>query len=165
MPEDRTVVGVVGKPFGLTGEVYVRPDPDVSYRFTPGKSFALADGSVTVQAARDHAGRTVVRFADVDDRAGAEALRGTVLSVPRAELELERDAFWTSDLIGRDVVDADGRRLGVVEGAVDGPAHDYLALARVQGGRALIPSVAELLTITDDRIVVANLPGLLDEEE
>lgn len=162
MPSDRVVVGVVGRPFGLRGDVYVRPDPDISFRFEPGARLALAGRTLTVAAAHDHAGRTVVRFADVADRAAAEALRGAALTVPRAHLPLDPDVFWTSELVGRQVVDADGQALGVVEGAADGPAHDYLVVSRREGGPAFIPCVAELLTITEDAIVVENLPGLLD---
>ena len=162
----RVIVGVVGKPVGLAGEVYVRPDPDLAHEFGPGQRYPR-DGrdDLVVAASRVHSGRQVVRFEGVDDREGAEALRGTVLTLPRTEVALDDDAFWSDDLLGREVVDDDGQLVGVVESTLDGAAHDYLVLARPDGGEVLIPAVADLLDVTAERIVVHAIPGLLDADE
>ena len=113
---------------------------------------------------RVHAGRLIIAFEGVEDREAAEALRGTVLTLPRADVPLDEDAFWAGDLLGREVVDDVGALVGVVEGTLDGPAHDYLVLARPDGGEALLPAVADLVDIGPERIVVHAIPGLLDPE-
>jgi 16S rRNA processing protein RimM len=163
--EALVVVGVVGKPFGLAGDVYVRPDPDLDDGFPEGRSYRTsgtgAPSTLTVAVSRLHSGRRVVRFDDVNDREGAAALRGVTLAVPRDEVTIDADAFWASDLVGRDVVDDAGDLVGVVEQVVDGPAHDYLVLARPDGGEVSIPAVDALLDIGADRIVVHAIPGLL----
>jgi 16S rRNA processing protein RimM len=174
------VAGVVGKPLGLHGEVYVHPDPDVVDQFEVGRSYrasrpvaedAGASGSstsagerrMTVVSSRVHAGRRLVRFDGIGNRDAAEALRGLVLSVPRDEVALDENAFWADALLGREVVDAAGGLIGVLESTLDGHAHDFLVVARPDGGEVLIPAVAELVDLTGERIVVQTIPGLLDE--
>lgn len=157
-------VGVVGKPLGLRGEVYVQPDPDVGEQFPPGATYAAGDRTLTVAASRLHGNRRVVRFAGVEDRKDAEALRGAVLTLDRADVNLAADAFWTDDVVGRAVVTVEGERVGTLAEVTDGAAHDYLVIARPDGRELLVPAVDELVEVTADHIVVQLLPGLLDEE-
>jgi 16S rRNA processing protein RimM len=166
---DEVVVGVIGKPHGLRGDVYVRPDPDLGDDFPPGRTYRVAavdrphPATLTVAASQLHSGRRIVRFEGVPDRDAAAALRGLVLSIPKADALIEEGAFWAAELLGREVVDEDGTLLGTVEGVRDGHAHDYLVLARTDGGEVLLPAVDDLLDITADRVVVRVIPGLLEE--
>jgi 16S rRNA processing protein RimM len=105
-----------------------------------------------------------MRFVGIDTREAVEALRGTVLRVPRDEVPLDPDAFWSDDLLGREVTDDDGSLVGVVEATLDGAAHDYLVIARPDGGEVMVPAVAELVEVGPDRIVVHAVPGLLDDD-
>jgi 16S rRNA processing protein RimM len=76
------VVGVIGRPHGVRGEVAVELRTDEpERRFAPGQALREEGGNrvFTVRSARDHAGRLLVRFAELADRAGAEAARGTLL--------------------------------------------------------------------------------------
>lgn len=166
--DDLVVVGVVGKPFGVRGECYVRPDPDTGDDFPVGRTYRVSAGpaghpsTLTVAHSHLHSGRWVVRFEDAVDRDGAEAVRGCVLAVPRTEATLDEGAFWTADLLGREVVDDAGDLVGVLEATADGAAHDYLVVARPDGGELLIPAVEELVDVDDERIVVHVIPGLLE---
>lgn len=162
---DRVVVGVVGKPVGLRGEVYVRPDPDVEHEFPIGHTYQTSGRTLTVAATREHAGRLVVRFAEASDRDAAETLRGLVLTVERAEVTLAEDALWAADVLGAEVVDQVGELVGVVEGLLDGPAHDYLVVARTDGGEVLVPAVADLIEVRAGQVVIQAIPGLLDAPE
>jgi 16S rRNA processing protein RimM len=160
------VVGTLGKPFGIRGAVYVHPDPDVVHDFAPGTAYTLPDGrTLIVSSTHVHGRRRTMMFEGVADREGAEALRGAVLTVSRDAVELEEDAFWTTDLIGLEVRDPAGAVVGVVESTLDGPAHDYLVVARPDGGEALIPAVDDLVEVTSDAVIVRAIPGLLDPDE
>ena len=159
------IVGVVGKPLGLRGEVFVRPNPDVGHEFVAGEHLAGPDDlELVVAEARLHSNRQVMRFEGVESREAAEALRGTVLSVPRETVALEDDSFWNDELLGREVVDDSGAVVGVLESTLDGAAHDYLVIARPDGGEVLVPAVADLVNVEADRIVVHAIPGLLDDD-
>jgi len=159
------VVGVVAKALGLAGETFVRPDPDLDEPFPPGAAYASSrGGELVIASSRLHSGRQVVRFDGVDSREAAEALRGTELRRPRADIPLDDDAFWTDELIGREVLDDSGAVVGVVEAVADGAAHDYLVVARPDGGEVLLPAVAELVEVGADHVVVHAIPGLLDDQ-
>jgi 16S rRNA processing protein RimM len=165
MGPDEVVVGVVGKPFGVRGDVYVRPDPDLEHDFAPGTAYRLADGRViTVDVSWVHGNRRIVRFAEAREREAAEALRGALLTVPRGDLALAEDALWVDDLLGREVRDDSGELVGLVEGVRDGHAHDYLVVARTDGGEILVPLVADLIDLRGEAVVVRSVPGLLDDD-
>jgi 16S rRNA processing protein RimM len=149
---DDLIVGVIGKPFGIRGEVYVRADPDLDHDFAPGTTYTLADGRRLVAASTHvHGNRRLLAFEGVADRDEAEALRGAILSVPR-------DA----------VRDPEGALLGTVAGFLDGPAHDYLVLARPGGREALVPLHEDLVDLdagaAGDQVVLRPIPGLLDDD-
>jgi 16S rRNA processing protein RimM len=162
----QVVVGTLGKPFGVKGAVYVHPDPDVEHTFPAGTVYTLDDGrTLTVSTVHQHGRRWTISFEGIVDRDAAEALRGAVLTVPRDAVELAEDAFWSADLIGLEVRDAGGGIVGVVESTLDGPAHDYIVVARTDGGEVLIPVVDELVDVSADAVVVRAIPGLLDPDE
>lgn len=175
--DDQVTVGVVGKALGLRGEVLVRPDADLPPEvFSVGRTFGVrpvaADpdssglwpATLRIASTRVHAGRRIVRFADVETRERAEGLRTAQLTLSRAEIALDDDAFWSADLLGREVVDSTGAVVGVLEAVADGAAHDYLVVARADGGELLIPAVSDLVTVGTDAIVVDAIPGLLDPD-
>ena len=57
------------------------------------------------------------------------APRGTELYVHREELPpLEEDAYYVADLVGLDVLDENGVKVGVVHDVLPGPANDVLEL-------------------------------------
>ncbi|MGI9017669.1 MAG: ribosome maturation factor RimM [Euzebya sp.] len=166
-PVQQVVVGRVGKPFGVKGDVYVFADPDLADPFDEGVTYSVATSSrrLTVARSRMHGDRLVVAFEGSHAREDAEELRGLVLTRARSQVALEPDMIWVDDLIGRQVIDADGGLVGVVLGVADGHAHDYLIVARPDGGEAVVPMVAELLDWTVDPITVQSLPGLLDPDK
>jgi 16S rRNA processing protein RimM len=166
MAAPRVIVGVISKALGLKGEVFVRADPDVAHEFVPGEEFVVAGGRrLVVASSRFHSGhRLVLRFEGIDTRDAVAELRDVVLEVDRDEVELEEDAFWNDDLLGREVFDDRGELVGVLEATMDGAAHDYLVVARPDGAEVLIPAVADLVDITAERIVVTAIPGLLDPD-
>lgn len=165
MTPRRVAVGVVRKPFGLRGAVFVHPDRDLPEAFAPGSVYATARGPLTVVESMVHRGMQIVTFAGVADREGAGALRDLVLERDAAPDDLaaeDAEAFWTDQVLGRAVLDADGAPLGEVADLRDGAAHDYLVVRTPGGREVLVPAVAELVEITPDRVVVQTLPGLFD---
>src|SRR5690242_12946856 len=106
MPE-RVLVAQIGAAHGLRGEVRL-------WSFTEDpmavKDFALEgeDGSRTfaIESVRPGKDFLVARFAGVNDRSAAEALRNTKLYVPRAHLPAaEPGEFYHADLIGLAAID------------------------------------------------------------
>jgi 16S rRNA processing protein RimM len=172
IPPARLVVGRVLRPHGVRGELAVEVLSDAPDRFSPGAELAVGEPDaaqplrpVTVEAARLHQGRLLLRLVGVDDRDAADRLRGALLSIPLAAARpLAADEFWPHQLIGLAVVDRDGRERGRVAEVVPGAAHDLLTVELTEGGSALVPAVAALVTVELQarRVLVDDLPGLLD---
>ncbi|MDT0378748.1 ribosome maturation factor RimM [Streptomyces sp. DSM 42041] len=168
------VVARVGRAHGIRGEVTVEVRTDEpEMRLAPGAVLATDPpgvGPLTIETGRVHSGRLLLRFAGVQDRTGAEALRNTLLV---AEVDPEQspddpEEFYDHQLLDLDVVTRDGRAVGRVEEIAHLPAQDLLVVRRPDGGEALIPFVTEIVPEIDlsaQRMVVDPPPGLLDEEE
>ena len=123
-PEPELVrIGRVGRPHGVDGAFVVEDASEDPARFEVGAEL-LVDGNLArVTVSRQVGGR---RHAIKLDR---PAQRGAVLAVPRDDLlPLPGDSYYVADLIGLDVLDERGVRVGVVRDVLPGPANDALEL-------------------------------------
>jgi 16S rRNA processing protein RimM len=168
------VVGRVGKPHGLRGEVTVEvrtDEPD--RRFAVGTTLraerpqgsAAAWPALTVAGTRWHQSTLLVRFEELPDRTTAEGARGLVLhaDVPADESPEDPDEFYDHQLVGLAAEDLDGRPLGEVTAVLHG-AQDLLQIRTPDGRDALVPFVSALVPEVDvagGRVVVADRPGLV----
>jgi 16S rRNA processing protein RimM len=163
------VVGRIGRPHGLRGEVSVTVRTDSpAERFAPGTVFRLSAGRrVTVAGTRWHGSALLLRLEGVDDRSAAEQLRGAVLTVTADELPSpeDPDEFHDHELIGLRAELADAVAVGTVRDVVHGPAGELLVLAREGDPDALIPFVRDIVPTVDlegGRLVLTPPDGLLD---
>jgi 16S rRNA processing protein RimM len=158
----------------VRGELSVEVLSDAPERFAPGAELGVGDpdgpvppASATVRAARLHQGRLLLTLEGVASRDAADRLRGAWLSIPAASARpLGKGEFWPHQLVGLAVVDRRGRERGRVADVVPGAAHDLLAVELPDGGSALVPAVAALVTVELEagRVLVDAVPGLLGPE-
>ena len=144
----------MGKAHGLTGEVVVTLVSNRRERVEVGSVFFTDTGDLRVEAARPFGGHWLMRFAGVDTRERAEALRATVL---RGRPLDDEDAWWVHELIGSEVFDTDGARHGAVRAVVANPASDLLELDT----GALVP-LRFVVERRAGRVVVEVPAGLFD---
>jgi 16S rRNA processing protein RimM len=167
--EDYVVVGRIGPAHGLRGEVFVEPRTDEpERRFAAGAVLHTDAGTLTVDAARTHSGRLVVRFAEIDGRDAAEAARATELRVPLDVTERPEDPeeFYDHQLVGLRVVTVDGADVGELDRIEHNAAQDLLVI-RTSAREVLFPFVNALVPEVDvsgGRIVIDDQPGLLLED-
>ncbi len=165
---DYVVVGRIGPAHGLRGEMFVEPRTDEpERRFAPGETLRTPTGSLTVATSRTHSGRLVVRFEEIRDRTAAEAARGTELTclVDPDELPEDPEEFYDHQLVGLRVETTDGEHVGELERIEHGAAQDLLVI-RTPEREVLFPFVSVFVPEVDvrgGRIVIDDLPGLLDE--
>lgn len=156
-PGDRSgllEVGRVGRAHGLAGEVLVDLWSDDS-RLAAGSVLESERGPLTVAGSRPHRDWFLVSFAGVEDREGAEALRGLLLlAAPRRR----PGTLWVHELVGATVVSVTGEELGVVEALEPNPASDLLVLS----GGGLVPLRFVVSFEPHERVVVDLPQGLLD---
>ena len=167
------VVGRVGRPHGLRGEVTVevRTD-DPAQRFVPGSEVTTepADrGPLKILTARWHSGRLLLTFDGYPDRETAEELRDTMLVVDSADLAplADPEEFYDHDLVGLRVDTVGGEQVGVVADVLH-HGQDLLVIDGVGGAQILIPFVAAIVPEVDvagGRLIVDPPPGLLNPDD
>jgi 16S rRNA processing protein RimM len=123
-------------------------------RMAPGTTLWAGERRLEVTSSRPHQGRWLVVFDGVADRSAAEALHGVVLT---AEPIDDPAALWVHELVGAEVVDAGGARLGTVAAVEANPASDLLVL----DGGGLVP-LTFLVSAEPGHLVVDPPAGLLD---
>ena len=167
-PDDAVEVGRIVGAWGLKGWIKIQPfasDPQALFSsrrwfIKPPEEGAvkrpLATAAATVAAlptflkiteAKEHGDVVVALAQDVGDRDRAEALRGSRVFVARSSFPTpDADEFYWIDLIGLDVVNREGERLGMVAGLIDTGPHSVLRVASTPGAaeadERLIPFVA-----------------------
>ena len=141
MPDERILLGVVGRPHGVRGLAHV-----VSYTANPadlaaygpladeaGREWTLAWRGEGVAELRDAQGRALA------DRNEAEKLVNTRLSIARARLPApEPDEFYLADLVGLAATAPEGAPLGQVTAVHDYGAGASLEITR-EGAALLVP--------------------------
>ena len=171
---DTVVVGRIGRPHGVRGEVTVEvrtDDPDL--RFVPGAVLATdpaSRGPLTVVSRRWHREVLLLMIegpsGPVDSREAAEELRNTELLVDVADLPALEDpeSFYDHQLVGLTARLTDDSVLGEVV-AVRHEGADLLVVRRVEGGQLLVPFVTAIVPTVDlaGGVAVVDPPeGLLD---
>ena len=97
----------------------------------------------------------VARFAGIDDRTAAEALRGALVEIDRAALpSLDEGEYYFADLIGLPCVDQGGGELGSVVAVENFGAGDLLEIELAGGRRSLIPFRPGIADLADGRIIL-----------
>ncbi|MEV0969608.1 ribosome maturation factor RimM [Microtetraspora glauca] len=167
------VVGRIGRPHGVRGEVTVEvrtDDPEL--RFAPGTALATdpaTAGPLEIEGARWHKGILLLSLAGVDGRDAAEALRGTLLVIDSADLPPsgDPDEFHDYELVGLTVVTVGGEPVGEVADVLH-HGQDLLVVRRPSRAEAYVPFVKALVPEIDLEkgvLVVDAPPGLLDLDE
>ncbi|MGE3843559.1 MAG: ribosome maturation factor RimM [Vicinamibacterales bacterium] len=168
--EDLVLVGEIGPPNGMLGQVFVRP---VTYypelRFCGGATFwAGGPGReprlLTVADARWHGGRLVLRFEGLTSLEQVEALGRVQLRVEADRLlPLPDGQFYHHDLVGCAVVTVSGEQVGTVTRVED--AGSSSLTVGTSSGELLVP-LAETICVAIDvkarRITIAPPEGLLE---
>lgn len=139
---------------GITGEVRLKLFGEGVAALKRYSTFN--DGKLTLEKLRDDTkGGAIARFAEVTDRTAAEALRGTVLAVPRATLPpLTEGEYYYADLIGLPAVSTTGEDLGHCIAVDNYGAGDILEIERPDKKRFMVPMKAEAVPEWGERLVI-----------
>lgn len=162
----RVVVGRIGRPHGLRGDVTVEVRTDEPDRhFAAGSVLLTERGPLTVEQVRWSA-RPAMRFAEIADRTAAEQWRDVLLEIDRDEHEVpeDPDEFYDHHLVGLQAVVA-GEVVGTVREVVHLPSQDLLAVSLVDGREVLVPFVTQVVPHVDlggGRVVIDPPEGLLE---
>jgi 16S rRNA processing protein RimM len=118
----RIQVGKVGKLHGLDGAFVVVDASDDPERFAAGATLLVGGDTARVVESKRAGGRPVIRV----DR---DVERGAPIEIERSDLPLpDEGEYYAFQLVGLEVAEVGGQRLGRVEDVSSGPANDVLEL-------------------------------------
>ena len=139
--------GEIVNTHGVHGEVRIVPwadSPDFLCQFAT----LYVDGTPrSVLSSRVHKGSVIARFDGVDSVEQAMLLKGRTVQMRRTDAALPEGAFFLDDIIGLNVVDEAGQKLGVLHEVLS-PSLQQVYV--VKGEREiLIPAVPEFILETN----------------
>ena len=165
LPADFTLVGVFLKPYGLLGEIKVRPETFDFDRYESLKRVFARDRSgeildLTLRASRADDKFWYLKFDGMRTPEAVAELSGRELLIDSAErLELPEGMVYFSDIPGMKAVDERGEPAGeLVEVREAGPT-EYLVLRPLdpEKGEVLVPWNDHFVTKIDKAARVAHL--------
>lgn len=170
------VVGHINRAHGIKGELFVWPLTDHPEGvYAPGVVFYLGDGTsgepdpdlppLRLEKVRPFRRGYLMSFGGVDDRNGAELVRGHYLLQVVDDLPpLEGGELFYHQLLGLEVVTARGRVLGTVREVYEVRPADLLDI-RGEEGSFLVPFLEDIVVEIDaeeGRLVIDPPEGMLD---
>lgn len=166
--DDMVVVGRIGRPHGLRGEVLVQSETDFpELRFAEGAALYVRRGletlRVEIDRARVHAGRPLVGFSGFDTIEAVETLGHGELRIPEADLApLPDGEYYWYQYVGAPVDTVDGVAVGHVVRVEPNGGAGMLVVQRGEEEVQIPLSPALCPVLRPDRILVQPPEGLLD---
>jgi 16S rRNA processing protein RimM len=148
LAEERVTLAAVAGAHGVRGEVRLKLFAET---LAPYREIWAGDRLLTLVSA----GAKTARFAEINDRSAAEALRGTLLTVPRSALPpLEEGEYYHADLIGLPCVSPAGESIGTVIAVENFGAGDILEIQTPEGKRHMVSFTADVAELLDREVRV-----------
>jgi 16S rRNA processing protein RimM len=146
------LMAVIGAAHGIKGEVRIKTFTDDPLALAGYGTLSTNDGRCfEILEIRPQGSVVVARLKGVVDRSAAEALTGTELFVEREALsgELEDEEFYHADLVGMDVIDERGERIGKVSAVQNYGAGDILEIKGPGLNGVLVPFSTAAVPVVD----------------
>lgn len=179
--DEQVLIGRVGSPNGLKGEVRITLYQHDSTNLKEGKVLLLKRAkesvSAEVERVRYQKDRPVVKLKGIDDRNSAEAVRGLEVYIEADALEpLPEGEHYVRNIIGCRVIDiagsagaegdgeSEGSEIGVLRDVIQNTAQSILEVETAEGKTVLIPAVDEFMRGIDEEegiIKVELIPGFI----
>jgi 16S rRNA processing protein RimM len=153
-PEKLVELGRVADAYGVRGWIKVEAD---SGALAACPSWWIGGAERAVEATKAHSGRLLAKLSGIASREQALALKGKAVAVARESLPHPGEGrYYTADLVGLEVVNAQGLVLGVVKEMFSNGAHEVMELSGDKRERLLpfVPAVVKRVDLEGRRIEV-----------
>lgn len=169
MSEELLLIGQIGAPFGVRGQVKVKSftdRPDHIARHVRTLLIGAERAAYTLRRLSVHKpGLLIAELQGVTTREAADELRGAEVYIRAAEAApLAADEYFLHDLVGLEVQTAEGELIGKVREVLETGAGEVLVIARQGQSDALVPMVNDFiaeLDIAGGKVVIRPIEGLL----
>ncbi|MEN3038865.1 MAG: ribosome maturation factor RimM [Candidatus Kryptonium sp.] len=167
---DLCIIGKILRPYGLKGQICVKPITDFVNRFKKLKRVYVGDNPIEVEehyivssSLRNE--EIILKFKNINDRTTAESFSGKFIYIPEEELlPLPEGYYYVHDLIGLKVYDVNGKKIGIITDVWLLPANDVYVVES-KGKEILIPAISEVVKKVDlenKMIIIDPMEGLIE---
>ncbi len=166
-------VGVITTTHGIKGEVKVFPTTDDARRFKRLKEVIVDTGkeqvTLEIEGVKFFKNLVILKFKGIDNINDVEKYRKSKLLVPRKNaVRLSKDEYFIADLMGLEIRDEDGERIGTLESVLETGANDVYIIKLDDGRELLLPAIKQCVLEVDVEagfMRIHILDGLLDGKE
>ncbi len=150
---ERLAIGVLGKTFGVRGELRVRSYSGEQEHFSRLTEVTLRreerERTFRISGLRSASPELLISFEGVETPEEAQRLVGWEIVVPREQASpLREGEFYIGDLCQCRMI-KEGNVLGVVRAVVEGPASDLLEVVDNEGKTWLVPFMEQYVGEVD----------------
>lgn len=169
--EDMLKVGIIASTHGVKGEVKVYPTTDDVNRFKKLKQVLMDNGkemiSLEIEGVKFFKQMVILKFKGIDNLDDVVKFKQKDLYILRKDaVKLKADEYFIADLIGMDVYDEQGSKLGELTDVMTTGANDvYIVQMQEYEKELLIPAIKECILNIDveqKKMIVHIMEGLLD---
>jgi 16S rRNA processing protein RimM len=152
-PEGQVVLAAVVGAHGINGEVRLKLFAESIESLARNANVQVGGRTLRLQGVKPGK-NPVARFAEISDRTTAEALRGSLVTIARADLPpLESGEYYHADLIGLRCESAGSQFLGTVVAVENFGAGDILEIEQPDGKRAMVPFREGIADLAGEKII------------
>ncbi len=160
-------IGKIVSVFGIKGEVKVEPWCDTPQLLCQFDILYYKSGTpVKIERARVHKNQVLLKIEGVDTPEEGVKLRGRVLYMDRADVELPEGVYFQQDLIGLEVSDSGtGEVYGTITDVLQTGANDVYEITDSEKIKRYIPAIPEVIDsveLEEGRMLITPLEGLFD---
>lgn len=167
--EEFLQVGVITSTHGIRGEVKVFPTTDDVNRFKKLKDVILEgkkeNFKLTVEGVKFFKNMVILKFKGIDTINDVEKYKGCPILVTRANaVKLKPGEYFICDLIGLEVYEENGNRLGTLTEVIETGANDVYVVKMENEKEVLIPNIKDCIieiSLEHNTMKVHLLEGLL----
>lgn len=146
----RIIIGKIGAPHGVRGDVKVYPLTDFPDRFNNLKQVYINDNIYHIQYARPQDKYILMHFKNVDNREAIMKLTNQLLTVERTELmPLNPGEYYSFDIIGLSVFDTSDYKLGTITNILKTGSNDVYVVQMDDNQEILIPALKAVVCKID----------------
>lgn len=159
MSDKMIVIGKIGAPQGVRGEVRIIPLTEFPERFKKLKTAHLDDGTdLEVESVRYHQEFVLLKFKGLNDRNAIEHLKNRLIQIERKDLmPLPEGHYHVFDIIGLTVYNEQDECLGNISDVLQTGSNDVYVVEQKDKLPLLIPglkSVVQKIDIASGKMIV-----------
>lgn len=163
---EKLIVGKIGAPHGIKGEIKVFPLTDDPSRFEALRKVYVKSKEdyeeFEISSVKYNGPHLILKLEEINDRNDADRLKNKYLEISREDgISLEEDEYYIVDLIGLEVYE-DGVKLGVLKDVISTGGTDLYEI-QTEEKIMLVPAVSQYILKIDmdnHRIEVSIPEGL-----